>query len=48
VERDVPGVEDEAVLMSVQPVLTCGIIGEAGHYSHAREKAAIANRRVER
>src|SRR6266702_1762316 len=37
VERDAEGLEDEAVLMSVQPVLTCGIIRGASLYDHLRE-----------
>ena len=34
--------EDEAVLMSVQPVLTCGIIRDASLYDHLRENATSA------
>lgn len=35
-ERNVSGVEDEAVLMSVQLVLTSGIIRQLQHYDLAR------------
>ncbi len=40
--------EDEAVLMSVQPVLTCGIIRDASLYDHLRENVTGDKRRVER
>ena len=36
-ERDAEGLEDEAVLISVQPVLTCGIIRVLLLYSCERE-----------
>jgi hypothetical protein len=46
-ERDAQGLEDEAVLMSGQPVLTCGIIREDRPNRH-REIPTRDKRRVRR
>jgi hypothetical protein len=46
VERDAEGLEDEAVLMSGQPVLTCGIIRDDAPFTHAGEKATGDIRRA--
>jgi hypothetical protein len=48
VERDAEGLEDEAVLMSGQPVLTCGIMRDDALYDRAGENATGDKRRVGR
>jgi len=45
-ERDAEGLEDEAVLMSVQRVLTCGIMQDYRPITHAGEKATGDIRRA--
>lgn len=47
-ERDVQGLEDETVLMSVQPVLTCGIMRDDALYANAGENATGDKWRVGR